>query len=275
MTEREAPVRDHEATPPDLTRGPLNTYLRAVQEEGLWRSQPTLRRYCGWLFRDVALAGTRVLDIGGGAGVFSFYAAAAGAREVVCLEPEAEGGHAGMNEQFHRLRHATGFHNVQLAHATFQDFDPSPGVFGVVLLHNSINHLDESAVVALHLDAASGGARARDVYRRMFGKLADALEGCGHLVLTDCARTNLFPLVGLRHPMLPQIQWHKHQDPSVWSDLLRQAGFSRCSLRWSSFNRLGPLGWVLLANRPAAFVFKGHFRLHARKFSASVAALSR
>jgi SAM-dependent methyltransferase len=245
--------------------GALDGYLRAIQAEGLWRSRAALRRYCAWLFRDVPLAGSRVLDVGGGAGVFSFYAAAAGAREVVCLEPEGEGGSVGMNAQFDRLRQATDLHNVRLVHVTFQKFVPPAGRFDIVLVHNSINHLDEGAVVSLHRPASSDGAEAREVYRLIFTQLADALDPGGHLVLADCARTNLFPLLGLRHPLLPQIEWHKHQDPAVWSELLRGAGFDRRSLRWSSFNNLGRPGWLLLANRVGAFVFSGHFRLHARK----------
>jgi SAM-dependent methyltransferase len=130
--------------------------------------------------------------------VFSFYAAAAGAREVLCLEPEGQGGSIGMNEQFHRLQRLTGFHNVRLEHAMLQTFEPTPASFDVVLLHNSVNHLDEAMVPLLHRDGAAGGEDARDVYRSLFRRVADALVPAGHLVLTDCARDNLFPRLGLR-----------------------------------------------------------------------------
>jgi SAM-dependent methyltransferase len=234
-------------------------------DERLWSSEAALRRYTRWLFQDVPLQGARVLDIGGGSGVFSFYAAAAGAREVLCLEPEGQGGSIGMNEQFHRLQRVTGFDNVRLEHATLQRFETRPASFDVVLLHNSVNHLDETMVPLLRRDAATGGEEARDVYRWLFRRVADALAPAGHLVLTDCARDNLFPRLGLRHPLLRQIEWHKHQNPAVWWGLLRQTGFERRSERWSSFNRLGALGWMLLANPAGAFFFSGHFRLHAQR----------
>jgi SAM-dependent methyltransferase len=248
-----------------MTDGRFESYFATLtRDEHLWSSEAALRRYTWWLFQDVPLQGARVLDIGGGVGVFSFYAAAAGAREVLCLEPEGQGGSIGMNEQFHRLQRLTGFHNVRLEHAMLQTFEPTPASFDVVLLHNSVNHLDEAMVPLLRRDAAAG-EDARDVYRWLFRRLADALVPAGHLVLTDCARDNLFPRLGLRHPLLPQIEWDKHQNPAVWWTLLRQTGFERRSERWSSFNRLGALGWMLLANRAGAFFFTGHFRLHAQR----------
>jgi SAM-dependent methyltransferase len=248
-----------------MTDGRFESYFATLtRDEHLWSSEAALRRYTWWLFQDVPLQGARVLDIGGGVGVFSFYAAAAGAGEVLCLEPEGQGGSIGMNEQFHRLQRLTGFHNVRLEHAMLQTFEPTPASFDVVLLHNSVNHLDEAMVPLLRRDAAAG-EDARDVYRWLFRRLADALVPAGHLVLTDCARDNLFPRLGLRHPLLPQIEWDKHQNPAVWWTLLRQTGFERRSERWSSFNRLGALGWMLLANRAGAFFFTGHFRLHAQR----------
>jgi SAM-dependent methyltransferase len=240
-------------------------FATLTRDERLWSSEAALRRYTRWLFQDVPLQGARVLDIGGGVGVFSFYAAAAGAREVLCLEPEGQGGSIGMNEQFHRLQRLTGFHNVRLEHAMLQTFEATPASFDVVLLHNSVNHLDEAMVPLLHRDGAAGGEDARDVYRSLFRRVAGALVPAGHLVLTDCARDNLFPRLGLRHPLLPQIEWNKHQNPAVWWTLLEQTRFERRSERWSSFNRLGALGWMLLANRAGAFLFTGHFRLHAQR----------
>jgi len=53
----------------------------------------------------------------------------------------------------------------------------------------------------LHRDAAAGGEDARDVYRWLFRRLADALVPTGHFVLTDCARDNLFPRLGPPAPL--------------------------------------------------------------------------
>jgi 2-polyprenyl-3-methyl-5-hydroxy-6-metoxy-1,4-benzoquinol methylase len=234
--------------------------ISTVVEERLWPSRTALRRYLQWLFDGVPIEGRRVLDVGGGTGVFSHYLAAMGAASSTCLEPEADGGDDTMNERFTHLQDSTGIDNVTLVPWTFQAFEAPPGSFDLVLLHNSINHLDEEATIRLPDDA-----RSRDTYGMLFGKIASLLSPGGHVLITDCARTNLFPLLGMRHPISRSIEWHKHQDPGVWTALLREAGFVEPSVSWSSYNSLGALGWTLLANRVGAFFVTGHFRLLMRK----------
>jgi SAM-dependent methyltransferase len=237
----------------------LTTYESAIVRHGLWSSAPALRRYQRWLFDGVPLRGSRVLDIGGGSGVFTLYAAAMGAREVVCLEPQAEGGTQDMHERFTRLQSLTQLGHVRLARTTLQAYD-EPGVYDLVLLHNSVNHLDEAATMRLHADAS-----ARNTYRSLFAKIHRLLVPGGRILLADCARTNFFPALGLPHPISRDIEWHKHQDPELWMALLRDAGFFGPRIGWSSYNKLGPLGWTLLANRVGAFFVTGHFRLLMRR----------
>jgi SAM-dependent methyltransferase len=234
-------------------------YFAEVGRAGLWSSRAALRRYLDFLFRGVPLRGARVLDVGGGTGLFTMYAAAAGAAEVVCLEPEAEGGSSGMNDQFRRLHDALGRPNVRLVPDTLQNFNPPPRSFDVVLLQNSINHVEEDACTRLHHDEA-----AREKYRKVFRKVAAIATHGAHLVITDCTRRNLFPMLGLKHPLAPTIEWHKHQPPEMWRGLLEDVGFRDAHVGWSSFNRLGPAGWLLFANRVGAFFLTGHFRLHMR-----------
>lgn len=238
----------------------MEAYFTALVGEGAWPSEPALRRYLQWLFDGVDLEGARVLDIGGGTGEFSFYMAAAGASSVTCLEPEAEGGSEGMNDTFARLQRAAGLDNVRLVRDTFQHFTAPAGSFDVMLVHNSINHLDEAATIRLDHDPA-----AREVYLGLFRKIAELMAPGGSLLITDCARTNLFPLLRIPHPISRSIEWHKHQDPELWAGLLRQAGFEEPRIGWSSYNRLGRLGWAVLANRVGAFLTTGHFRLVMRR----------
>jgi SAM-dependent methyltransferase len=237
----------------------VETYLEAAVQEGLWSSETALDRYLRWLFRDVPLSGQRVLDIGGGTGLLSFYAAARGAKQVVCLEPDADGASVGIRRRFARLGRALGLERVRLTSATFQAYESPRDSFDVVLLHNSINHLDEEATARLGNHPPS-----RAVYAVLFRKLATLLAPGGPLLVADCARTNLFPLLGLPHPISRTIEWHKHQDPALWAALLAEAGFREPIIGWSSYNRLGRFGWALLANRVGAFLGPGHFRLLMR-----------
>jgi SAM-dependent methyltransferase len=242
---------------------PLADYYAAAVGLGLWRDAPGLKRYLNWLFAGVPLEGRTVLDVGGGSGLFSAYAASAGAREVVCLEPEAAGGAAGMNSTFAKLADAAGVTNrVRLERTTFQDYAANNVIhkpFDVVLIHNAINHLDEGATIRLKEDPA-----ARETFAGLFRKLRSLAAPGGDLLVTDCCRTHLWPLLGMKNPLMPQIEWHKHQDPGLWASLLSDAGFTDPRVRWSSFNRFGAAGWALLANRAAAFIFTGHFRLRMR-----------
>ena len=69
------------------TQPNLEVYLSAVIEEGLYPNRGNLQFHLKTLFKSTALENRRVLDIGGGSGLHSFYAACMGAKEVVCLEP--------------------------------------------------------------------------------------------------------------------------------------------------------------------------------------------
>ena len=107
----------------------LDQYLDAIFEEGLvssksGRSRHNLSYYLDYLFKKVDLENKTVLDVGGGSGIFSFYAACRGAREVVCLEPEASGSRSGMLDKFRRTQTRLGLDRVRLEPVTFQSFDP-------------------------------------------------------------------------------------------------------------------------------------------------------
>ena len=57
------------------------------------------------------------MDIGAGNGLFSFYAACMGAKDVLCLEPEAEGSRADVRTHFRKvLSHLSFLDQVKLEH---------------------------------------------------------------------------------------------------------------------------------------------------------------
>jgi SAM-dependent methyltransferase len=219
-------------------------------------------RYEFWIrqsLRNVDLRGMTILDVGAGDGAFTCYMALQGAAQVLALEPELDGADAGpraiLQDRIRRL----GLTNVSCRGETLQIFPPSPGRFDLILAHNVINHLDESAVMVMHRDAAAK-ARFLGLIRQLF----ELLRPGGLLVMADCARDNLCGRLGLRHPLAPGIEWHKHQNPSQWIALLRSAGFDPPELHWTYPRRLRWVG-ALLDNRYAAFLLESHFVLHARR----------
>ena len=232
----------------------------ALVREGRWPSRTAFDRYHAELFKDVSFADRRVLDVGGGIGTCSFLAAMGGAREIVCLDPEGDGSTTGTGARFRAIATLLGVDNVRLEPATLQTFTAPSGSLDVIIFHNSINHIDEAACVRL---GDSGDARR--IYRTAFEKLADLASPGADLVIADCTSQNLFPLLGLRHPISRSIEWEKHQPPEVWARELARVGFERPAVRWTSYNRLGSLGWTFTANRWAAFVLTGHFMLHMKR----------
>ena len=223
-------------------------------------SADNVRFYCAYLFDEIPLRGKTMLDIGAGDGRYSFYAACAGAQRVVGLEPEVEGSRTGMHERFERARSLLRLQTVDLEPRSLQDYDARGETFDVLLLHDSVNHLDEAACMRLRDDPT-----AREIYRVLFEKLARLNRPNGTLVVADCSNENLFARLRVKNPVAPTIEWHKHQKPELWAGMLAEVGFRNPRIRWRSFNRLRSGGRVLLGNRLAAYCLTSHFCLTMRR----------
>jgi SAM-dependent methyltransferase len=148
---------------------------------------------------------------------------------------------------------------VQIFPYTIQDYDSKGVKFDIILMHNSVNHLDEKACSKLHVSQ-----RARQIYLRIFNKIYGLLNFGGTLLVLDSSRYNFWPLLGLRNPFCPEIRWGKHQPPELWVDLLSRCGLKQPRIQWTSFKTLRWLGKPL-RNRFAAYFFTSHFRLEMNK----------
>ena len=214
------------------------------------------RFYIDHLFAGIDFARKRMLDIGGGRGVFSYYAACMGAK-VVCLEPQDAGSTDDMNAAFHETGAQLGnLPNVRLVVDTIQNYDPGDEHFDIVLSHASINHLDEDACIRLHRHTD-----ARETYLKLFRKIAGMCNPGAHLVVCDVSRQNLFGLLRVTNPMAPAIEWHKHQPPAVWSQLLQESGFADPRVTWGNRRRRNALFRMMLNNRFADYFQTSHFCL--------------
>ena len=58
-------------------------------EEKLYSNKKKLRSHLNYIFEDFDFSGKDILDVGGGAGLLSFYGGFC--RNSICLEPELEG----------------------------------------------------------------------------------------------------------------------------------------------------------------------------------------
>jgi SAM-dependent methyltransferase len=247
------------ASPAPACAARRDALLENLRRIGTIRSERLTRALMDSLFRGIDFEGKRVLDIGGGDGMYSFYAAAMGAAEVVCLEPEAAGSIGGELHMFERGRAAMPHLPVRLVAQCVGDY-ADPAGFDVVALMASINHLDEEACTRLHYDA-----KARAAYLRVFRHIASLTRPGGRLIIMDCTRYNFFAALGFTNPLCRTIEWHKHQAPRTWARLLAQAGFEKPSVSWEPLYRLGPAVQALLANKAAAWFLKSMFRLEMQR----------
>lgn len=234
----------------------IELWLNTMIKEGPDTSKGNLQFQMDNLFGGINFKNKRVLDIGGGSGFFSFYAACSGAKEVVCLEPEAEGSSLGVIEKFQTLNRLLKRDEVTLEPVTFQAFKPDGKTFDIILLHNSINHLDETACINLLKDDSS-----KEIYIEIFSKINSLSSKGAKLIICDCSRYNFFAFFKIPNPFCPTIAWHKHQAPATWANLLGDVGFVNPIIRWSSFAKLRHVGRVLLGNKFMSYFLKSYFCL--------------
>lgn len=197
-----------------------------------------------------------MLDIGGGYGIHSFYAACKGAKHVTCLEPELAGSTKGTFDKFRKLSASLSLSNISFQPIRFQDFNSDDQIFDIILLHNSINHLDEEACIKLQYDDD-----ARNRYKFIFQKLSKISAQGAKLIIADCSRYNFFASLGIKNPFAATIEWYKHQSPEFWSGMLLKYGFINPKVRWTSFNNLRKVGRLLFGNRFTSYFLTSHFVL--------------
>jgi cyclopropane fatty-acyl-phospholipid synthase-like methyltransferase len=236
-------------------------YKQALSSFSVIRNPENYLFYLQRLFRNVDFFNQRVLDIGGGYGLISYYAAFCGAREVICLEPEAAGSFDDVSKQFAKMDSLLSGHPVQFCAESLQDFDPiGQEPFEIVIIHNAINHLDEEACSVLHISE-----KAQKIYSDLFAKIASMSSLNSSLIISDCSRHNIFPFLGLKNPFVPTISWRLHQSPYLWAKLLRKAGFEVERIRWHAFSGARSFGTFFLANSVAAFLTTSQFYIDSIK----------
>ena len=212
------------------------------------------------MFKNIELKDLNVLDIGAGVGVFSFYISLMGARKVTSLEPELEGGSETMNEKFNSIKKKLGINNVELSKRTFQELDEHSGPFDLIIMHNSINHLDEDSCIRLQSDKS-----AMHVYMNLFAKLRKLTNKKGLVIIADCSRYNFFNAIGMKNPFAPTIRWNNHQSPYLWRKMLEEIGYEYLSLQWTSLSKLGKIGTIIMSNPITSYFFISHFTLVMKK----------
>mgnify|MGYP001316272425 CR=1 FL=1 len=198
-------------------------------------------------FQGIDLQGKDVLDVGCGDGWCSRYALENGARRVIGLEPSASGHRPGVVQL-----------PVVILPYTIQDYSTNDK-FDVIVLHDSLNHLDEQACIKLKQDMVS-----RTKYYGIFRHLYHLLSKNGKIVIADASRRNFFADLRVKNPFDPSIEWHKHQKPDLWISMLIKCGFKNPKVTWLTPRQLSKFDWMI-SNKFVSYFLVSHFRLVMEK----------
>lgn len=240
-----------------------NDFYQRLSQLAITHHRPNvIRHYLNEvLFRDISFEGKRVLDVGGGRGLCSYFAVFKGASSAHNVEPLLSGSEARSSSAFESAKSSLGTAGAILVNQSIQEHLDACGTYDVVILHDSINHLDEVSYARLHRDSA-----AFIEYVALFKRIAKHHSGGGTMVVTDCARRNLFGDVGLRSPFAPSINWRLHQDPRLVEKVLRAAGYVDVHWKWTPLKRAGLVGRLLAKlGRIPSYFLQSHFVLFARR----------
>lgn len=216
---------------------------------------PSLKRYVAkskFIFDGLDLENKRILEIGCGKGAFCIWAALNKAEYVLGIEPETAGSTGGSLHTFCETAGKLALSNIEAKGLFLNQLEIPQKSFDIILMYNVINHLDEDKVQVLDRDVS-----ASEGYALLLKELKKFLYPEGIVIVADCARSNFWNNIGLKSPLVPTIEWHKHQNPSQWIKVFRTAGFDLYDFRWSLLYPFGKLA----SNSLFQYLTTSHFVL--------------
>lgn len=212
------------------------------------------------LYGDINFYNKNVLDIGGGAGLYSFYAAIKGAAKVICLEPFADGSNNQMQKKFKQIKDLMNLETVHLINNNIQNYT-SEEKFDIVISQASINHFDENSCEDLNINENSYFN-----YLNIFKKIYYIMNNSGNFIISDVSNRNFWGDLGLKNPFVPKINWKIHQPPHIWAKVAKDAGFVRKKVDWTSLNRFLMFKNLKIVNNPfLSYCVGSHFNIFLQK----------
>ena len=232
----------------------MNTFESITHEVGIRRPYGYHFYFKNYIFKNIDLNNKKILDIGGGNGLASFFALSSSLScKAWVVDPIAEGSNQLMFEQFNSMKRKYDTERI-VFHRDFIDTLLEPELFDIILMHNTINHIGEDILTDINEDET-----AYNEYKNRLKTILDRLRPGGKLIIADCGRYNFIGNLGLKNPLAPSIDWKLHCEPSIWKSIIEEIGFKHSSTRWTARRETGVFGKIFLANRLCSYFLNSHF----------------
>ena len=225
-----------------------------LKESGIANARGYQYYFARYIFNGINLKNRKLLDVGGGNGIASFFACAS---EPSCsakiVDPIDDGSNIRMRNQYNTLKQNFIADNVSYFEGYAHELNEDE-YFDIILLHNSINHIGEDLVESILDDPNS-----RNEYKSRLNKILDHAKSDCVIIISDCANRNLCGDLNIWNPVAPSIEWHLHQQPETWQSLLGEVGLEHVKTTWTSRKEFGSIGGFLFSNKLCAYLLNSHF----------------
>lgn len=206
-----------------------------------------------YIFEGISLKNKSLLDLGGGNGIASFFASHSDKScRCTIVDPFEDGSNTLMSNQYKELSKV--YNNTVKLHMGYVETLPKDEKFDLILMHNSINHIGEDIII----DIQYNQNHWKKFSLRLESILMRAKKGA-KIIVADCSSKNFWNDIGVKNPLAPTIEWHLHQPPHVWKEMIEKFNFTRLSTKWTSRRELLLFGKILLAHRLISYFTESHF----------------
>lgn len=229
-----------------------NLFDKNVKLAGLKRSFGYDFYFKKYIFEGFDLSHKKVLDLGGGNGIASFFLSHYSKTcEIFLVDPYKSGSNKLMKNQF--LNFSSIYKKSNITHYNSLEELPKYIKFDLILLHNSINHIGEDLI--LNLDNKD---KLNEYMDRLYLVL-DKAKVESNIIISDCSNKNFWNDIGVHNFFAPTIQWHLHKEPSFWQNIFYQLGCSHIRTKWTSRREFLSLGKYVFANKFLSYFINSHF----------------